>query len=37
MSERLHRNQSEHTPYFADFQDRAGRRTPVLALARTTD
>lgn len=37
MSERLQRNQSEHTPSFADFQERAGRRTPVFALARITD
>ncbi|MFD5716631.1 nitroreductase family deazaflavin-dependent oxidoreductase [Streptomyces sp. NPDC127036] len=35
--ERLWERQLEYTPYFADFEDRAGRRTPVLALVRTTD
>jgi deazaflavin-dependent oxidoreductase (nitroreductase family) len=35
--ERLWARQLEHTPYFAGFQERAGRRIPVVALARTAD
>ncbi|MGW6488747.1 nitroreductase family deazaflavin-dependent oxidoreductase [Streptomyces sp. NPDC055056] len=35
--ERLWDRQLEHTPLFADFQDRAGRGTPVFALPRITD
>lgn len=33
--ERLWARQLEHTPYFAGFQERARRRTPVVALTRT--
>ncbi len=33
--ERLWGRQLEHTPYFAGFQERAGRRIPVVALTRT--
>ncbi|MFE4605936.1 nitroreductase family deazaflavin-dependent oxidoreductase [Kitasatospora indigofera] len=33
--ERLWARQLEHTPYFAGFQERAGRRIPVVALTRT--
>ncbi|GGV24043.1 hypothetical protein GCM10010495_44670 [Kitasatospora herbaricolor] len=32
--ERLWARQLEHTPYFAGFQERAGRRIPVVALTR---
>ncbi|WP_392675045.1 nitroreductase family deazaflavin-dependent oxidoreductase [Streptomyces sp. LN785] len=35
--ERLWAQQLEHTPYFAGFQERSGRRVPVVALARTAD
>ena len=35
--DRLWAEQLEHTPYFAGFQDRSGRRTPVIALTRTAD
>ncbi|WP_055491466.1 nitroreductase family deazaflavin-dependent oxidoreductase [Streptomyces sp. TP-A0356] len=35
--ERLWAQQLEYTPYFAGFQERAGRRIPVVALTRTAD
>lgn len=35
--ERLWAQQLHHTPYFAGFQERAGRRIPVISLARTAD
>lgn len=34
-SERLWSRQLHHTPYFADFRQRAGRHIPVIALLRT--
>ena len=34
--ERLWQQQLRHTPYFADFQDRAGRSIPVVALTPVT-
>lgn len=33
--ERLWARQLEHTPRFAGFQERTGRRIPVVALTRT--
>ena len=35
--ERLWAQQLQHTPYFAGFQERAGRPIPVISLARTAD
>lgn len=34
--ERLWNEQLRHAPYFARFQERAGRRIPVVVLARAT-